>query len=163
MAILFAAAMGFVMLIDYVQLNNQIMNYEKEQTVHAEKAAISSLRSIDKASSLLEQETSKKMEEASLLIQEKYEENPHFKTWDFEKLKRTFGMDIYIIDKDSTIVYSSEREEIGMNFAECCGTLNEILEERRETGQLYIDDIDIQKNTGQMKKFSYMATNDKNI
>src|SRR5699024_2957552 len=65
-----------------------------------------------------------------------------------------------ILDKTNTIQYSNVEEEVGLDFAACCNNLNEKLHERRNSGQLYIDEIDLDLQNNNAKKFSYQATGD---
>src|SRR5699024_10213916 len=87
--------------------------------------------------------------------------NPDFSSWDFADLSEAINMDIYILDKGNKVVHSNVGEEIGLDFSECCKSFHQILQERRESGELFLDGIDIDQKNGDVKKFSYMATNDK--
>src|SRR5699024_1178196 len=79
---------------------------------------------------------------------------------DVDRLSEELGVDICILNERNVIVSSNVGNDVGLDFAECCGTLNEILHERREAKELFIDGIDVEQQTGFAKKYSYMSTPD---
>lgn len=66
-----------------------------------------------------------------------------------------------IINQDNVIEFSNLEEEVGLDFKECCQKLSAKLDQRRKTGKLYIDEIDVNQKNDHIKKFSYKATKDK--
>ena len=51
--------------------------------------------------------------------------------------------------------------EVGLDFSKCCQTLERILDERRQSGSFFVDGMDVEQSTGNVKRYSYMATPDK--
>lgn len=92
---------------------------------------------------------------------EKYKVNPDVRQWNLEEMKKEHGMDIYIIDQAETIIYTTFAADQDFNFHGYSEPFARLLEERRQTGKFYSDNIDISINTGVTKKYSYLATPDK--
>lgn len=158
----FAIVITFtISIVDYMRLNEQTKKDNELQIDQATESVLYALKTIDKAYFYLDEETGKLMEKYTYELQEKYEQNPDFETWDFKALSEKYKMDIFILDEGNKIVYSNVEEEIGLDFSVCCESFNEILNERRESGELFIDGIDLAQKSGEVKKFSYMATKDK--
>src|SRR5699024_2786253 len=65
------------------------------------------------------------------------------------------------IDEHSVIVHSNKIDEVGLDFSECCKTLDKILNERRESGGFFVDAMDVEQSSGEIRRYSYMATEDK--
>ncbi|MEI3606345.1 GGDEF domain-containing protein [Pseudogracilibacillus sp. SE30717A] len=147
--------------LDYFRLKQQIIEDNQFKIEHATDTVKYALKTIDKAYYLLDEKTAKSMEIHTSALQEKYNLNPNFETWDFIELSKQMKMDIYIMDENNIIIYGSVPEEIGVDFSECCTSFNKILNKRRDEGKLFIDGIDLDQQSGEAKKFSYMATKDK--
>lgn len=162
--ILFVAAILLtftISAIDYQRLKQQIVQDNGEQIDQATETVLYALDSLDGAYHYMDQETGLKMESYTNELQDKYKDNKDFSTWDFDELAEEYGMDIYILNDGNEIIYSNVVEEIGVDFSECCKSLSEILDERRQEGDIFIDGIDLDQQTGEAKKFSYMGTPDK--
>lgn len=158
----FAIVVTFtITTVDYVRLKQQTISDNELHIEHVTESVKYALHTIDKVYELLDKETAEKMKKHTSYLQQKYNENPNFSTWDFPALSKEIGMDIYILDDENKIIYSNEENEVGLDFSICCKTFNTILDERRTSGELYIDGIDVDQKSGEVKKFSYMATNDK--
>src|SRR5690625_995675 len=165
---LFSILTAFVIIItatittiDYYQLKEQTIENNQFQVEQASETVKYALQSIDKAYYFLDQETNEKIEENITVLQKKYTTTPDFEQWDFVQLANNLGMDIYIISPQNVVIYSNVENDIGLDFTKCCTSLVEILNERRESGNLYIDGIDIEQNSAGIKKYAYMATFDK--
>ncbi|MFV8830253.1 GGDEF domain-containing protein [Alkalihalobacterium sp. APHAB7] len=160
--IVFAIIISFtITLIDHQRLKNEVKKNEQFQIEQIENLAKYSLNTIEKAYFLFEAETAAKMKTGSELLISKYEEQPNFEQWDFQDLKKMLEFDIYIINEDFVITHSSFQKDIGLDFNVCCRKLANVLEDRRRTGNFYDDGMDIEQQTGLVKKYSYMATRDK--
>lgn len=147
--------------IDYFRLKERTIKDNKLQIEQATETVKYALKTIDKAYFYLDEETATRMAENTSLLQKKYEQNPQFYSWDFELLAKEMDMDIYILDEGNKIIHSNDPREVGLDFSVCCGSFNKLLNERRASGELFIDGIDVDQQTGKVKKFSYMATDDK--
>ncbi len=126
----------------------------------AEDEIITSLSTIDKVYNILDIDRTVNMEAYSFELLELYKQNPDFTKWDFEGMARDSGMEVFIIDTNNEIIASSYKPDIGLNFNECCKNFGKLLTERRESGIFSHDALDIQQNTGEFKKFTYMPTPD---
>jgi len=161
--IVFATVVAFtIAIIDHLRITERVKEDNEFQMRDIQDRITQTLDTIDKIYYYFDGETASRMEENSRYILDLYEENPSFDEWDFDSLKEELGMDIYIINKENVITHSSVSNDIGMDFKKCCGKLVPVLDERRASGEFFHDGLDIEQHTGQVKKFSYMATRDKN-
>src|SRR5699024_912087 len=92
---------------------------------------------------------------------DRYNKEPILDEWDFSELHKTLGVDIYIINEENIITHSNLINEVGLDFSKCCQTLERILDERRQSGSFFVDGMDVEQSTGNVKRYSYMATPDK--
>lgn len=151
---------GAIGLYDYYQGQQQIRaNHEKEIEV-IENSVVQSLHVIDQMYHLADESLGETMKENMDILMEKYHENPSFGQWDFQQLKNQFGMDIYIIDHNIKVIYSSFEKDVGLDFAVCCGSLADTLEERLLGNEFKHDGMDLHQITGEINKFAYMPTPD---
>src|SRR5699024_4099106 len=160
--LVFAIVVTFtVAIFDYLRLKEEIHNDNEIEIENAEKDSIDALYTIEKIYKLLDPAISEQMDEATDYLLKLYDEESDFHTWDFNELAKELQMDIYIINDENVVEYSNVDEEIGLDFKQCCKKLSEKLDNRRASGELYIDEIDVNQNNDQIKKFSYKATEDK--
>ncbi|MFD1850098.1 GGDEF domain-containing protein [Oceanobacillus bengalensis] len=160
--IVFATVIAFtIAIINEQRITNELLENNKFQIEQIEDTVKYSLETIDKVYYYFDDDTAANMERNSKFLIDLYEDNPSFTEWDFNSLKEQLGMDIYIINNNNVVTHSSLVSDIGMDFEECCHTLAGILDERRSTGEFYHDGMDIAQDTGEITKFSYMATPDK--
>lgn len=158
----FAVIITFsIAAIDHQRLKERTVKDNELQIDQVTETVKYALNTIDKAYYYLDAETSVKMTDNTMYLQNKYKENQDISTWDLDSLSEKLEMDIYFFDEGNKIVYSNSVKEIGLDFSVCCQTFDKVLKERRESGELYIDGIDVDQQTGEVKKFSYMATPDK--
>src|SRR5690625_7761165 len=95
------------------------------------------------------------------ILQNKYATSHDFHYLNFKELARKLVMEIYIISAENIFTYSNVKADIGLDFTECCTSLVKVLNERRDSGNLYIDVIDIVQHNAGIKKYSYLVTVDK--
>lgn len=158
---IFAIIITFsIAIFDFHRLKHQIIADKEIEIEQVTKTIKYALHSVDKAYFYLDEEVNTKMEESTEQLQDLYEQNKEIDTWDIDHLSEELGVDIFILNEANVIVSSNVEDEIGLDFAECCGTLNKILHERREAKKLFIDGIDVEQQTGLAKKYSYMGTSD---
>lgn len=150
-----------IAIIDHIRLKEQSYYYHEKELAQIEDHVKLSIEAIEKSLHFFDKDTAKKMEENTLSLIEKYKQNPQLDDWDFAQLKEQFGMDIYMINEDNVITHSSFESDIGLNFNECCQKLAKTLDFRREAGTFFHDGLDIEQKTGNIKKYSFMATPDK--
>ena len=162
--VMFVTALVFsfsVAIIDHFIHQEQAKKHYAEKITFTEETIIESLQTVDKAHSLFGCSTDRKLKDSTDYLMALYESNPNFEDWDFAQLHKELEIDIYIIDEENVIIHTSFEEDLGLDFKECCPTLHNILEERRNIGDLFIDYIDVEQATGKTKKYSYQATKDK--
>lgn len=147
--------------VNYFMLKKEVIQNNTFQLDQAIYAVKNTLKSLDKAYYLMDQGNNDRMEHYMMYLQDTYANNDDFETWDFEKLAKEIGNDIYIIDEKKVIIHTNVHDDLGMDFTICCKKFNAFLNERRAASTIYIDGLDIEQNTGNMKKYSYMATPDK--
>lgn len=152
--------MGTILILDYQRLKKEAVEHNEQQVSQATDTVLYALDSIDRAYHYMDREIGIKMEEYSEDLQKKYDKESDFSKWDFDKIAEELGMDIYILNDENEIIYSNLDDEVGIEFAVCCVSLNEVLHERRKTGGIFIEGIDREQLTGEAKKFSYIATKD---
>lgn len=148
-------------MFSYHKLKQQALESHQFQLVHIEESVKSSLTSIEKVYFFFDKDTEERMEANSQYLLEKYAKNQNFDTWDFQRLKELFNMDVYIINDKNVVTHTSFPEDLGLDFEACCPKFSQTLHERRQTGKFFADGIDISQNTGQIKKYSYIGTPDK--
>src|SRR5690625_4024365 len=160
--IVFASTVSFITaMMNQHKISKKVIENNQIQLQQIEEVVKHSLETIDKAYYFFDQDTAEKMQEYSEYILKLYDENPNFDKWDFQKLKNELGMDIFIIDENNVVVNSSFKEDVGLDFHKCCKSLSKILDERRKDGRFFHDGIDLSQMTGEITKYSYMATPDK--
>lgn len=160
--VIFAAVIAFVIAtINHKRISDQAIQNNAFQLESIEATVEYSLNTIDKAYYYFDNDVAEKMKANTREMLELYENNPAVDTWDIQNLKKKYEMDVYFINPDNVISHSSIENDIGMDFNECCGKLAKILDTRREAGAFYHDGMDIAQATGEITKYSYMATPDK--
>lgn len=146
--------------LDYKKLKERVVSGHEFRLDMAEDKILESITILDQVYYLLDNQTTDEMHRNSNEVIRKYSKNPDFDTWDFEQLKKQYGMDIFVIDATNTVIHSSFTPDIGLDFNACCSGLAKLLTERRLQGEFIEDGIDLQQFTGELKKFSYMPTPD---
>lgn len=155
--LLFSGAIG---LYDYYKGQQQILlNHEKEIKV-IEDSVIQSIHIIDQMYKLADENYGDTMRGKMDVLMRKYDQDQDFLNWDFQKLKEQIGMDIYIINDENVVIFSSFKDDIGLDFEACCGTFSKVIEERRLNGEFKHDGMDLHQASHEIKKFAYMPTPD---
>lgn len=150
-----------IAIIDYFIHQEQAKKHYAEKINFTEQTILDSLITVDKAHSIFGCSTDRKLRESTEYLMDLYEKNPNLEEWDFEELHNDLELDIYMINEENVITHTTYEQDLGLDFKECCSTLNKILNERRKSNQLHIDYIDVEQATGDTKKYSYQATEDK--
>lgn len=159
--IVFSLAVSLVIaFFDYGKLEESVRIGHNTELALVEDKIVDSLTAIDNVYNLLDHQIADEMRVYSDELLSMYESEPDFEGWDFQKLKERFGMDVYIINANNQVVHSSFEPDIGLDFNECCSAFAQLLDERR-TGHIFSHDgLDLQQNSGEIKKFSYIPTPD---
>ena len=150
-----------VFALDYSKVSKVIVESNETELGLIQSSVIQALTSVDVAYTHFDNDVSLKMERNTEYLMDKYESGEDPADWDYGELKDRFGMDVYVLDDSNTVLYSSFKKDIGINFSECCDDFSKLLDERREAGKFYHDGLDTQQQTGEIKKFSYQGTKDK--
>ncbi len=158
----FALVISFVgAAISYFQIKQQVKTSHQSHIEQIEDSVQTSLQSIEKVYYFFDQDTNTRMKTNLHYLLEKYKDDPDVMSWDYEKLKELFKMDVYVLNNDNLVIKTSFEKDLGLDFQACCPKFSETLDERRLSGKFYADGIDISQNTGKIKKFSYQGTHDK--
>ena len=145
----------------YIKMKQTFLNQEKVEHSLIEKNIVTSAQDIDKAYVFFDKDVEKTMKEISFSLNETYKKNPHFDTWDFAALKKQYGMDIYIIDRNYVITHTSFKNDLGLDFKKVAPVfVRDNLSKRFKKNEFIADSIAIEENTGNLKKFSYLPTYD---
>ena len=126
-----------------------------------ENHILSDMQTIDNAHYFLETELTNQMEDGLEQLNQIYEVNNNPNSWDLEAFKQDYNMEVFVFDDTNTIINTTFASDLGLSFNECCKKFSEMLEERRLSGRFFSDGIDISTQTGQLWKYSYLATPDK--
>lgn len=160
--VVFAVVIAFtIAIINHVRITNETKENNEFQLERIEETVEYSLNTIDKAYYYFDEDVTERMKTYTYDLIQLYQHNSDIESWNLELLKEEFEMDLFFIDADNLIVHSTKSEDIGMDFDDCCGKLARILDERRASGEFFHDGIDIAQATGEVTKYSYMATPDK--
>lgn len=159
--IVFSILISFsVAFIDQANLKSKLIDEFEAKLELTEEMVLMSLHSIDKAYQLFDEEIAKEMKRHSEKLLKKYKENPHFEQWDFQELKQQLAMEVYIINTENVITYSSLDEDVGLDFQECCKKFSQILDYRRNKDEFVHDGMDLHQKSGKIMKYSYVPTSD---
>lgn len=157
-------ALILVSVVSYVNrqlLISDTQAQEQKSRELIENHILVDMQTVDNAHYYFDESISKEMEQELRNMLELYKENPNFSTWDFEKMKASHGLDIYILDEKNTVIHTTFEQDLGFSFSECCHNFAGLLDERRQSGEFYTDGIDVSTTTGEIRKFSYLGTPDK--
>ncbi|WP_197431693.1 hypothetical protein [Lentibacillus sp. JNUCC-1] len=149
-----------ILTVDYNRLKETTEHNNQLRLEKIEDSAEASLHTIEKAYYFFDQNTAEQMRETTAELLNLYKTEPDVRSWNYAELKDQTGMDIYIIDKQNTIIASSYEPDIGLNFNACCSKLIPMLEERRRLREFHHDGMDIEQSSGRVKKYSYAGTDD---
>lgn len=159
--IVFAMSISVILaVVDQNRLKNQTIQNQQTQMMKSEEMVISAMDTIEKAYYLFGNHMATSMQDATAELILLYEQQPDFDQWSYDELKKKYGFDVYIINENNVITHSSMKPDIGLDFNSCCKGLAKTLDARRLTGQFYHDGIDIEQQTGDVKKYSYQGTPD---
>ncbi|MBD8005947.1 GGDEF domain-containing protein [Bacillus norwichensis] len=149
-----------VALINQEKIRNKLFQEHELKLSLIEDNILSSLHSIDKAYMLFDKDMAEMMEDYSEELISLYKKNPDFEKWDFKRLNEKYKMDVYILNDQNVVTYSSVHDDIGLDFGACCVNFSNLLDQRRNEGKFSHDGMDISMHSGEIKKFSYIPTPD---
>ncbi|MEK4230258.1 GGDEF domain-containing protein [Solibacillus sp. FSL H8-0538] len=156
-------ALVLVAVISYVNRQILITNIEAQEAQSRElieKHILIDMQTVDNAHYYFDKTVSNEMQKELQALKELYDRNNDIESWDLEELSAEHGMDIYILDEKNAVVKTTFKQDLGLNFSECCSVFAKLLDERRADGKYYTDGIDVSTTTGEIRKFSYLATSD---
>lgn len=143
-------------------LVNNIEEQVKQSHELTEHHILADMRAVDNAHYYFDTNLTDLMRQELYKLQDYYKENPQVDTWDLERLSEHHDMDLYILNKQNKVVKTTFLPDVGLDFSECCANFAKLLDERRLSGEFYSDGVDVSTTTGQIRKFSYLATPDGN-
>lgn len=155
--LIFSIAIGW---IDYNQGQKQIHENHEIEIEMIGNEVVQSLHTVEQVYNLMDAIIGEEMEENAVRLLDMYEKNPVFEDWDYKEIQAEFGMDVHIIDEKNTVIHSSSQQDIGLDFTVCCTSFAKELDKIRRSGKFQHDNIDLQRTTGEIKKFGYISTPD---
>lgn len=158
-------ALILVAVMSYVNRQILVLDIQEQEATNRiliEDHILKDMEAVDNAHLYFDQNVSDQMESVLEELVSYYEENPSISDWDLQQMKKEHGMDIYILDKTNTVIYTTFEHDKGFSFSECCKSFSKLLDERRDSGVFYTDGIDVSTTTGAIRKFAYLGTPDHN-
>jgi diguanylate cyclase (GGDEF)-like protein len=160
--IVFASVIAIsIAVINHIKLEKVVKDNNQFQVERIEETVTYALETIDKVYYYFDNETAAQMETVTGQLLDYYEVKPNFDEWDFPTLKKHIGFDVFIINENNVITHSTLPSDVGLDFNACCKTLAKILDDRRDSGEFFLDGMDVAQETGHVTKYSYQATRDK--
>ncbi|WP_018248924.1 methyl-accepting chemotaxis protein [Orenia marismortui] len=141
----------------YISRNNLIEEYvatERKTIAKVEQ----SIQLLDLSYEIIDANMNYKMEEISNNLIEEYKQlNGDISNGDLEHLSSNYGVsDIYLIDREGTLVKSTVEENLGLNLIEAIGgEFKYFLKQVREDGKFVTEKMSLEVGTNRLKKFSY--------
>ncbi|MFW5749569.1 MAG: GGDEF domain-containing protein, partial [Halanaerobium sp.] len=158
--VLLALIMIYIFSTQYTNIKEVVEDKYRIQQQLVEKNILQTVKYINDAYKIAEQQLNQEMREHSEVMVEKYQENPDVMDWDLEELQQRFsGYDIYIVDQDLKIIKTTYQEDRGLDFSKF-GSFATVLRERMAGSDFEVDRIDLSTQTGEIKKYSYMPSPD---
>ncbi|WP_425449103.1 methyl-accepting chemotaxis protein [Dethiothermospora halolimnae] len=149
-------------LVNYIKSNDIITKSQSKEKMLVEESIRNHIRDTYIAYEIIEQGLSEDMIKYTNILMEKYKENPDVSTWDLEKLKKDFkGMDIYIINRDYVIDYSTVPGDVDLDFKTFGEDYVSFLDNVVDNGVFSSKRITVEQSTGDIKKYSKTPTPDK--
>ena len=158
-------ALILVAVMCYVNRQILVLDIQEEEATNRiliEDHILKDMQAVDNAHFYFDGNVSYKMESVLEELVSYYETDPGISNWDLQQMKKEHGMDIYILDKTNTVIYTTFEKDKGFSFSECCEKFSKLLDERRVSGEFYTDGLDVSTTTGTIRKFAYLATPDQN-
>lgn len=150
----------FISFTNYKNTKEIIKDKYYNQSKVVENSIVEEISYINNAYKIAEEELNEEMEEYSLILKEKYRQNPDISSWDLEKLKERFGeYNIYIINSDLQVVRTTFAPDKGLDFSKY-PSFSKLLKSRLAGDSFTVDRLNISTQTGKMKKYSYTPTHD---
>ena len=150
----------FISYTNYLSTKEVIEDkYSSHQKI-VEKSILQNINYINDAYKIAEKQLHQEMEEYSLVMREKYRQNPEVMEWDLEQMKEEFGdYDIYILNDELKIIKTTFEPDLGLDFSGFAG-FSQVLRERLEGDDFVVDRFDLSTYGAEIKKYSYMPTQD---
>ena len=149
-----------IAIVNYNNAQEAIRDkYEKQQQL-IENSILQTIHHVSDAYTIAEKYLNQEMKEYSMVLREKYKQNPNIENWDLKKLKKQFGAyDIYIINSDLEVIRSTFEKDIGLDFSRYPG-FAKLLKKRLAGDSFEVDRLNLSTKTGVVKKYSYIPTPD---
>lgn len=141
--------------------NQKRLKADKQQTEQmVEEHLKSVIEGSEVAYSIIEQSLEERMQGYTDVLLKAYAENPDVASWDLEAFKKQFdGFDVFLINDQSVIEYSTREEDLGLDFKQL--GLHELFKQRLQDGVFVADRLEVSEATKGVNKFSYTPTPDK--
>ncbi|NLJ56849.1 MAG: GGDEF domain-containing protein [Firmicutes bacterium] len=154
----------FLAFIFYNNHQNTIQIIKSEYTAKqnlVEKSIYSTIKFADSINQVIEDKLHDEMLAHSLALLAKYRQDPAVSNWQLAVLKEQFGKsDIYIINRDLIITESTVESDVGLDFKNY-PSFSKVLRGYLEGGEFVADQMDLSTMTGELMKYTYMPTPDR--
>lgn len=148
-----------VVSINYMNTRQELQNQKEATENLVESNILSAVDSSDVSYNIIESSLAEKMEEYTNVLMKEYKENPKIESWNLEKYKKQFDdFEIFILDDDLVVKYSTRKEDLGLDFKEF--GITDLLNNRLKSGKFEHDRLEVSEATKETNKFSYMGTPD---
>lgn len=151
-------------IFDYLNAKYDLENAYELLQRQTENNILNAIRLVDSGYSVLDQFLSQEMEAKFVPFIAAYQQvggKPHL--MDLEALKKQLGgkMDLYIINRDGIVEYTTYAKDLHLNFQEQTPEFYKILKEIFASGKFFNGDFGTEARTGIFRKYAYMPTPDR--
>ena len=149
-------------VVDYMRAKSEIHSNYIHHREQAEKAILHAVKMAESAYDLYSKTLDERMRRSFGIFLQAYKEAGRDPSkMDLESLKQELGgkMDLYIIDENHVVRYSTYETDIGLAF-ENYPEFRQYLDEIRKGDSFATQRISTEVRTGQLRKFTYMPTPD---
>lgn len=164
---LFISLISFALvLVSVINLaNRELLKYDmkaQQQKNQAliERHVLETIKTIDMAHHYFGKELDSTLEKALKELSVYYKQNPDVLSWNIDQLKQKYGYEIFIFNKENTIIHTSLKEDLGLNFSECCDEFSRTLDSIRNGNKYYSEGLDTASRLGTVWKYAYYPTPD---
>ncbi len=150
----------FLSYTDYQNTRQVIYSKYSAQHTVVEKSILNTIKHANITYQIVEKQLNKIMREYSLIMIDKYRNNPDISKWNLDQLQNQFtDYEIYIIDSNFKIIETTFKPDLGMDFS-TYPAFSQLLARRMQGDKFISDRMELSTNTGKIKKYSYIPTPD---
>ena len=152
-----------IIFVDYTNADTNFRTSERMLASQTENNLVNSIVITDKGLKLFDNSLNRQMEDAFTIFLEEYQRAGGDPSgMDLTALKSRLGgqMELYIINPEGVIEYTTYTPEMGLNFKTTIPYFYEYLSNIRNSSGFFPDRVVQESATGNLRKFAYMPTPD---